>query len=367
MFTPTEINGMKLGNRFVRSATWEGMATQEGGVGPKLKETYVNLAKGGVGLIISSHTYIRMEGKAGPGQLGIYQDELVPEFRELTAAVHENGGKIIMQLAHAGKFASRKVTGLLPMVVSLYDEPGKPTGGERHELTRDDIGDIVSSFAQGARRAKDAGFDGVQIHAAHGYLLSQFLSPLFNRRLDEYGGEIDNRSRILLEVYRAIRESVGRDYPVMIKLNCSDFAENGLTLEESALVAGKLADVGLDAVELSGGLLTGGKLSPSRTGIASEEEEAYFATQARYFKKSISIPLILVGGIRSFQVSQKLVEDGTADYISISRPLIREPGLINRWRSGNFSKSECKSDNLCFGSAIKGNGVFCETKTREEK
>ncbi len=226
--------------------------------------------------------------------------------------------------------------------------------------------EIVAAFAQGALRAKAAGFDGVQIHSAHGYLLSQFLSPVFNRRQDEHGGDIHNRSRIHLEVYRAIRESVGGDYPVMMKLNCRTFVENGLTLDESLQVAGRLADAGLDAVELSGGLLTGGKLSPSRPGIGCEEEEAYFKQEASYFKQTMGIPLILVGGIRSFRVAEGLVETGVADYVSMSRPLIREPGLINRL-SGDHSRSECQSDNLCFATAMKGNGVHCATKNREEK
>lgn len=363
MFERTEINGMLLANRFVRSATWEGMASNDGAVTPKLIATMVDLAKGGVGLIISSHAYVRPEGQAGPWQLGVYKDELIPGLKEMTAAVHDSGGKIVMQLSHAGKFAPKKLIGQAPLVVSDYEEAGKTL---YHEITMQDIREIVNAFADGARRAKDAGFNGVQIHSAHGYLLSQFLSPVFNRRQDEYGGDIHNRSRIHIEVYQAIREAVGEDYPVLIKLNCKDFVENGLRLDDSLQVGRMLADVGLDAIELSGGLLTGGKLSPSRPGIKSEEEEAYFREEARYFKNAIGIPLILVGGMRSFQVAECLVEDGVADYISMSRPLIREPNLINRWKSGDRCRSECKSDNMCFRTGIKGNGIYCEMKNNEK-
>lgn len=363
VFERTEINGMSMKNRFVRSATWEGMAADDGAATPQLIATMADLAKGGVGLIISSHSYVRPEGQATPWQLGIYKDELISGLREMTAAVHENGGKVVMQLSHAGIFAPEQLTGQAVLVVSDSHEPGKSL---RREITAEDIRELVSAFADGARRAKVAGFDGVQIHSAHGYLLSQFLSPVFNRRQDEYGGDIHNRSRIHIEVYRAVREAVGPDYPVLIKLNCADFVENGLSLDDSLKVGRKLAEAGLDAIELSGGLLTGGKLSPSRPGIKSEEEEAYFREEARFFKKETGIPLILVGGMRSFQVAGRIVKDGIADYISMSRPFIRQPDLINRWKSGDYCRSECKSDNKCFRSGMTGKGICCEMKSSEK-
>ena len=359
MFEQTKINGMVLANRFVRSATWEGMAANDGGVTPKLIETMVNLAKGGVGLIITSHTYVEPAGQAGPMQLGIDKDELIPGFQEMTRAVHACGGKIVMQLAHAGRYAAKKLTGLTPQVVS--GEPGKPF----HEITKQDIQGLVAAFAAGASRAKAAGFDGVQLHSAHGYLLSQFLSPVFNRRRDEYGGDINNRSQVHRMVYKAIREAVGADYPVLIKLNCSDFVDNGLTLEDSLQVGRMLAELGMDAIELSGGLLTSTNLSPSRFGIKTEEDEAYFKEEALQFKKAIDIPLILVGGMRSFKIAERLVEDGIADYISMSRSLIREPDLINRWKKGDYSRAECVSCNGCFRAAALGNGVYCEIKNKK--
>jgi len=364
LFESSEINGMKLANRFVRSATWEGMASPEGAVTTKLIETMRTLAKGGVGLIISSHAYIRQDGQASPWQIGVYKDELIPELREMAAAVHEAGGRIVMQLAHAGHFAAEKLTGQTPLVVSNYEGLAKTP---RKEMTAHDIGELVAAFAEAARRAKSAGFDGVQIHSAHGYFLSQFLSPAFNRRSDNYGGTINNRARIHVETVKAIRNVVGNNYPVLIKMNCQDFSENGLGLEDSIIAANLLSDAGLDAIELSGGILTGGKLSPSRSGINSADKEAYFRDELRAFKKQIKIPLILVGGNRSIEVAEQLIGEGTADYISMSRPFIREPDLISRWKAGDRRKAECKSDNLCFEPGRDGKGIYCVTREREKK
>jgi 2,4-dienoyl-CoA reductase-like NADH-dependent reductase (Old Yellow Enzyme family) len=366
LFETSEINGMKLANRFVRSATWEGMAADDGACTPKLIDLMAGLAKGGVGLIVSSHAYVSPEGQAGPWQVGVYDDKLIPGLEEMTAAVHENGGKIVIQLAHAGYFANAKLTGQTPMAPSNAEGFAK---GPRQEMTADDIQGVVKAYGAAAKRAQTAGFDGVQIHSAHGYLLSQFLSPAFNHRKDEYGGGIDNRARALVEVLREIRQAVGREYPVLVKMNCQDFIDNGLQPEDS-LQAGKLlVENGIDAIELSGGVLISPKLSPSRMGIKSEEKEAYFQNEARAFKEEIKVPLILVGGNRSFQVAERLVNEGTADYISICRPLIREPGLINRWKSGDLSKATCVSDNMCFMPAMKGKGIYCltEEKIREKK
>ena len=230
LFEASEINGMKLANRFVRSATWEGMAADDGAVTPQLLTLTVDLSKGGVGLIISSHAYVRPEGQAGPRQLGVYKDELIPGLREMTGAVHDNGGKTVIQLAHAGNFAFAKLTGKTPWVPSAFEGLSK---GPRKQMTPKEIQEFITSFAEAAERARTAGFDGIQIHSAHGYLLSQFLSPIFNRREDDYGGDIRNRARIHLEVLEAVRRAVGHDYPILVKMNCRDFADNGLSLDDS--------------------------------------------------------------------------------------------------------------------------------------
>ena len=364
LFEPSEINGMKLANRFVRSATWEGMAADDGACTPKLIDLMAELAKGGVGLIITSHAYVSPEGQAGPWQLGVYKDELVSGLTEMTKAVHDHGGKIVIQLAHAGYFANAKLTGQTPIAPSNAEGFAK---GPRKEMNADEIQGVVKAYGAAAKRAQTAGFDGVQIHGAHGYLLSQFLSPAFNQRKDEYGGDIRNRTRALIEVLREIRQVVGKDYPVLVKMNCQDFIENGLQPEDSLQAGKMLVENGIDAIELSGGVLIGGKLSPSRMGIKSEEKEAYFQNEARTFKREVNAPLILVGGNRSFQVAERIVNEGVADYISLCRPLIREPDLVNRWKSGDLSKAACVSDNMCFEPARKGDGIYCLTEERERK
>jgi 2,4-dienoyl-CoA reductase-like NADH-dependent reductase (Old Yellow Enzyme family) len=363
LFDSTEINGMKLSNRFVRSATWEGMAAEDGACTPKLIDLMTRLAKGGVGLIISSHAYVLPDGQASPWQLGIYRDELVPGLQDMTDAVHENNGKIVIQLAHGGYYAHPKLTGKTPKAPSdarvLSNTP-------REEMTPNDIQQVIKAFQAAAQRAKDAGFDGIQIHSAHGYLLSEFLSPAFNQRTDEYGGKIQNRARVHIAVLQGVRQAVGDNYPVLIKMNCQDFIENGLPAEDSFEVAKMLVAEGIDAIELSGGILSSPKLSPSRLGIKKEDQEAYFREDARKFKSQIDVPLILVGGNRSFAVAEALVQEGVADYISMSRPFIREPDLIKRWKSGDLSKAACVSDNMCFEPG-RSQGIYCVTEERERR
>jgi 2,4-dienoyl-CoA reductase-like NADH-dependent reductase (Old Yellow Enzyme family) len=361
-FEPGEINGMKLKNRFVRSATWSGMASDEGACTPRLIELMAQLAEGGVGLIIPGHAYVSEEGKAGPWQLGAYSDELVSGLRDMTRMVHERGGRIVLQIAHSGFYAKEALTGRMPLAASVIEGLSK---SPKREMTGQDIRQVVTSFAQASARCRESGFDGVQIHAAHGYLLSQFLSPIFNKRTDTYGGSIQNRARMLLEVLQAVREAVGPDFPVLVKMNSQDFAENGLSLEDAVDVGVMLEERGIDAIELSGGLLTDPKLGPSRSGIKTEEKEAYFQHGARVFRERIDVPLILVGGIRSYEVAERLLAEGTSDYVSMCRPFIREPGLINRWKSGDLRKSECLSDNQCFKPAWEGKGIDCVTKKKD--
>lgn len=363
LFEKTAINRMSLQNRFVRAATWEGLATPEGAVTSGLIEMMVSLAKGGVGLIISSHSYVSREGQGTPWQLGVYRDELVAGLREMTSAVHENGGKIVMQLAHAGQYAEVKLTGKPALAVS---DPGDSSQGQTRVIRQDDIQHLVASYAQAAKRAVAAGFDGIEIHAGHGYLLSQFLSPAYNKREDAYGGPIENRTRIHFQIYHAIRDIVGEGFPILIKMNCADFIENGLTAEDSLQAAKLFAAAGFDAIEVSGGIIRTGKLSPSRPGITTEDKEGYFREYARRFKTEITTPLILVGGLRSFEVADRIVADGIADYISMSRPFIREPALIKRWQQGDRRKAACKSDNLCFNPGFEGKGIYCLTEEIEK-
>ncbi len=366
LFEPSTINGLKLANRFIRSATWEGLATDQGAVTEDLIKTMQTVARGGVGLIISGHAYIDRAGQAGTRQLGIYTDELLPGLEKMVSAVHSAGGKIVAQLAHAGYFASAKLSGLEPWAVSAEVDLME---GQRRSLSIEDIAEMVRSYVAAAKRAQAAGFDGIQIHSAHGYLLSQFLSPLFNRRTDQYGGSISNRVRIHSEILQAVRQAVGEAYPVMIKMNCSDFVDGGLVLEDAIAASIEIEQAGIDAIELSGGLLRTSMMgpSPSRAAINKPSKEAYHQNEAREFKAAVDVPLILVGGLRSLEVCEKLVEEGVADYFALSRPLIREPDLILRWQSGDRRPAECKSDNLCFRPGMVGDGVYCVTAQKEQE
>ncbi|MGB3223756.1 MAG: NADH:flavin oxidoreductase, partial [Desulforhopalus sp.] len=210
-----------------------------------------------------------------------------------------------------------------------------------------------------------SGFDGIQIHAAHGYLLSQFLSSHYNKRTDSYGGNLENRARLLLEAYKEIRQRVGKSFPVMAKINSEDFLENGITVEETIEVAHMLEDSGMDAIEMSGGTFESGKLIPSRVGTSkSEEREVYYRKAAETFKNKIGIPLILVGGFLSFNVVEEVVASGLADYVALSRPLIREPRLVGRWAGGDRVKALCISCNKCFSTLSTTEALHCAVEKK---
>ncbi len=362
LFETSNINAMQLSNRFVRSATWEGLAAEDGSCTADFKALYTELAKGGVGLIITSHTFVRADGKGSPRQLGLHKDELIPGLKDLTRAIHQYGSRVAVELSHAGILTSEQLTGAAPMVVSAVEDFSRGPG---RELTVEDIQQIADAFAQAAGRAVKAGFDAVQIHAAHGFLLNQFLSPAFNKRNDDYGGSINNRARALLEVLEKIRSSVGSDFPVLVKLNSEDFIDGGLTLVDSVRVGQMLQEAGIDAIEVSGGTIVTG--DHCRQDIDSKEKEAYWRDAAKVFKEKLHVPLILVGGVRSFQLAEQLVDQGYADYISMSRPFIREPDLVNRWASGDLGKATCLSDNLCRGPLLKGKGIYCVVEKGQRK
>jgi 2,4-dienoyl-CoA reductase-like NADH-dependent reductase (Old Yellow Enzyme family) len=362
LFEKSEINGTVMQNRVVRSATFEGMADEEGYPTAGLTDLINDLACGGVGLIITGHTFVQKEGRATPFQLALDRDECVSPIKKMTDSVHRNGGKIFVQLSHAGAFA-RPCTERLT-VLSVSETEGL-SGVSCREMSAAEIVDIVCCFGSAARRAKEAGFDGIELHAAHGYLFSQFLSPAFNHRTDAYGGSTKNRVKALVETVREIRNSVGKDYPLVVKMNGKDYIEGGMHEGESVMIGKILAEEGTDGIEVSGGLLTSRTKGPSRRGIESEEQEAYFSREARMIKKETGLPVILVGGIRSMAVAERIVEEGAADFIAMSRPFIREPDLVNRWKNGDCRKSACTSDNLCFRPTLTGKGLFCVSKSRE--
>jgi len=275
----------------------------------------------------------------------------------MTQAVHETGGRIVAQLYHGGVFANPQFTGQDPSGASVLNT-GDGTLGK--EMTIEQIRSVVVAFGEAAARAKKAGFDGVQIHGAHGYLVSQFLSPFFNHRADAYGGSIENRARLTLEIVQGIRETVGDGYPVMVKINADDFLPGGFNTDDMLQVAEWLEKAGVDAIELSGGTILGLATGNPNTSFSRVERNGlYYEDAAKRYRERVNVPLILVGGFRSLEESRRGVEQGIADYVSMARPFIRKPDLIKRWESGTSTGSACMSDNDCLFEGLKGNGVHC--------
>jgi len=366
LFEPAAIGKMILKNRMVRSATWEGMCYPDGRPTDKLIQYYSRLASGGVGLIITGYTYVCREGKQNPGKMGLYNDSFGSEYQKMTQAVHDAGGRIAMQLVHAGGQARSQYSGKTPVAPSgirTIQFPEKPL-----ELTQEQIRDIVRSFGIAALKAKYYGFDAVQIHGAHGYLVNQFLSPLTNQRKDQYGGSLENRSRFLMEVYDEIREKTGSDFPVCIKMNAADHLDGGLEPEDAVTVAEWLSQKGINAIEVSAGTGASGKKNPARSKIDAPEKEAYNLSFAQRIKEAVSCPVMVVGGFRSIDISIKAVDMDKMDFICFSRPLIREPDLPFKWQKGDVKQAACISCNGCFKPGLLKGGIFCiaEHKKRKE-
>ena len=360
LFEKVSINGMTLANRFVRSATWEGLASPEGFVTPKLTKRMVELAGNEIGLIISGYTFVSPEGQSSHGQLAIHDDRFVAGLWAMVEAVHKAGGKIALQIVHGGRFADPALTGLQSIGPSAVAKDGQTTC---RAMSKPDIANIISAFTRAAVRAKQAGFDAIQLHAAHGFLFSQFLSPALNQRTDEYGGTLENRVRFLLEVVRSIRKETGPAYPLLIKLNSEDFLEGGLTRDEAVQAAARLEAASVDAIEYSGGTVASPEMFlPVRPGkLKIPQDEVFYREAAKLYQAKVRIPLMLVGGIRSYETANDLIHGGVADYISLGRPLICEPGLVKRWHNGDRRGSECGSCNGCFAPASDGRGVYCVT------
>ncbi|KPL08888.1 MAG: hypothetical protein AMS26_23630 [Bacteroides sp. SM23_62] len=358
LFDSTRIGNISLKNRFICSATWLGKANHDGTCSPGLISSLLPIARSETGLLISEMAHVSANAQCAPFQMGVYDDSLLPGLKRLADFVHKAGSPAVMQLVHGGLFSIPLMyTGQEPLGPSVMVTPDGPVG---REMTKEEILETVGAFKEAAVRAQKAGFDGVQIHAAHGWLLSQFLSPFFNKRNDEYGGNIENRARIVLEITKSIMEAVGEQFPVLAKINSDDFLDGGFNTDEMLEVSAMLEKSGVNAIELSGGTIAGllsGNLDVSFSPTG--RKDVYYSEAAKRFKEKIKIPLILVGGIRFFETADKLVKEGTADYISLCRPLIREPGLISRWKSGDLRKSECISDSACFQPGMDGKGVHC--------
>ncbi|NQU63227.1 MAG: NADH:flavin oxidoreductase [SAR324 cluster bacterium] len=368
LFEPLEIGKLKIANRLVRSATYYALSDQDGFISDGSIELMKTLAEGDIGLIITGYAFVIKHGQVFPDMNGIDQDAHIPAYRKMTQAVHDRNGKIVMQIAHGGSLSTYAAKGDGDYVaVSLTD--ALPDYGRKPKvLTEDDIQTTIEAFGQAARRVQESGFDGVQIHGAHGYLVSEFLSPTTNQRQDRWGGSLENRSRFLVEVIRSIKRNVADDFPVLIKLGCRDYLDEGtgLTIEEGREVAQTVEKEGVSLIEISHGRI-GKTFRKSVLRIKAPEKEAYMLEAAKAIRSVVSIPICLVGGMRSMPVIEGILNDGIVDLVSLCRPFIREPGLVKRLKKGEKIVVDCISCWKCINPDKDGkNHVFCRQLHKQQ-
>ncbi|MDD1724424.1 MAG: NADH:flavin oxidoreductase [Methanospirillum sp.] len=321
LFDETRIGMMELKNRLVRSATWEAVADETGRPTPRLITVYRELAEGGVGLIITSATSITEDATRLHGMLGIPNDSYILAYRELTGMVHERGSPIIMQLSFTGRNGEMW-------------EPKDPSLQE--------IRSIVQSFGDAAFRAKLAGFNGVQIHSAHGFFLSRFLNCRNNTRTDGYGGDIQGRIRLLLEIYEEIRVRTGPDFSILVKINCSDFEGEDGVWDACRAACFHLAEAGVSGIEISGGV-SGSPFPPPEIQYG----ESVFRDYAAEIAEKVTVPVILVGLNRTPLVLRSILNTTRIGYFSLSRPLIRQPDLPGIWQADQGQPAACISCDGC--------------------
>ena len=367
LFEPVRIQNLELKNRFVRSATFEGCGDDQGNPTQRLITLYEALGRGGVGLIITGIVYVHPSGAISPIQTSLARDDHIPAWQRVTRAVHQQGAAVAAQLFHAGLEAGRMLQplGREALAPSRMDHPLFPFA--HRAMTDAEIQELVRAFGEAAARARAAGFDAVQLHGAHGYLLSQFLSPLTNQRQDIWGGTLEDRLTFHREVYYNIRARVGEDFPVLIKLGVQDQVPGGMGLKEGKAAARILAELGFDALEISQGLRgTDYEDTEFRTRILAPGREAYFRSWCRDIQKGVGVPTMMVGGLRSIEMMEQVIADREADFISMSRPLIREPHLIRDWEREDRRRPACISCNKCLEALRKRTPLHCVMAVREE-
>jgi 2,4-dienoyl-CoA reductase-like NADH-dependent reductase (Old Yellow Enzyme family) len=359
LFEPYRIGRLDLKNRFVRSATWDSSADSSGAVTDESVALYSKLAKGGVGLIVTGFAFVSLLGQAMSRQYGVHTDDMIPGLRRLVQVVHHEGIKIALQIVHAGiNSIYLPRIGVATLAVSSKKEISKA----HREMTDVEIEGIISDFATAAMRARKAGFDAIQLHGAHGYLMSQFLSPLFNHRTDRWGGSVENRRRFHLEVVRRVRQEIGTDFPLLIKFGVQDDMKGGLPISEGLETAQQMIAKGIEAIEVSAGAGLR-KAAPVRK--RGEPEHVPFRERAAALKREVTVPVILVGGIRHLETAKNIVDSGDADLVSMCRPFIREPGLIARWQRGETWPATCISCHKCH--PVKKEIVQCKEELRLRK
>jgi NADPH2 dehydrogenase len=321
LLKPLTVQSMTLANRLVMPPMGTAKADADGKVSQALLDHYAEKSRGGyISLIIIEHSFITPEGRAKGGQLSVSDDATIPGLRKLADVIHRNGSRAAMQINHVGSAALEKVTGATPLGPSAVANPRR--GDMPREMSRKDIGDIVKAFKDAGRRVKEAGFDSVEIQSAHGYLLNQFLSPLTNKRTDEYGGDIADRIRIHLQVIEAVRSAVGPDFPVQVRLGASDYTEGGTTIEESKFASRSFEKAGVNMIHISGGFV--GYTPPGITG------QGYFAPLSEAVKSAVSIPVILTGGITEVEAAEKLLVEKKADLIGVGRAISQDSTWAER-------------------------------------
>jgi len=389
LFQEGRIGKLLLPNRFVRSATFEAMAEEDGSATPRIARFYRKLAAGGVGLAITGHMYVQFEGRGHPLQIGIHDDAMLPGLSLLASTVHEAGGRIFFQLSHAGRQTTSRYTGVKPAGPSAMGKD--PVYFERcRAMTEEEIQETISAFGQAARRAAQAGADGIQLLAAHGYLLSEFLSPFFNRRKDRWGGNAENRFRLLQEVVLEVKRNVPADYPVCVKLNGNDHTiGRGVSPRLAATYAAWLSALGVDAVEVSAGSIVYSFAGTIRGTIPAGElvrtlpflirapawlvlkamqriwpySEGYNMSATREIRAAApELTLIAVGGFNELSAMEEALAGGTADFIALGRPLVENPRLVNEFKEGRRRATDCIHCNRCFAALAYNRPLSCYVK-----
>ncbi|MFA9399004.1 MAG: NADH:flavin oxidoreductase [Clostridiaceae bacterium] len=304
-----------LHNRLVMPPMATSKSQENGKISKNLLNYYDEKTKGGyIGLVIIEHSYITKQGKAHEKQLSIADNADLEGLEQLANIIHKNGSKTIMQINHAGSAANKEVTGCAVVGPSAAKNPRR--GNIPNELEKGDIKNIIEEFKNAVLRVKQAGFDGVEIHSAHGYLLNQFLSPLSNKRQDEYGGDLLSRIKIHIDIIKVVRQAVGEDFPIFLRLGACDYMDGGTTIEDSKIAAKEFEKAGLDILDISGGF--------SGYSINSNNEQGYFSPLTKAIKEVISIPVILTGGITEASACENLLEEEKADLIGVGRAIYKD-------------------------------------------
>ena len=366
LFEPFKIGTTELKNRIVMPPMATNFSAEDGSVTKRLKNYYVERARGSVGLIIVEGAYVEPRGKGSVRQLAVDHDNKIPGLRELAMAVHANGAKVALQLFHGGRQSHSSIIGTQP--VSPSEVYCRLTRETPRALAVKEIKDVVEAFAEAARRTKEAGFDAVEIHGAHGYLINQFLSPLTNKRTDQYGGDVKGRTRFLLEILERVREKVGSGYPVLCRINGDDYIEGGITLEEAKAIAKMLEAGGVDALHISGGIYD----SPVPVTTAPMVlPRGHMVHLAAGIKGVVNVPVIAVGRINDPELAEEILQQGKADLVSMGRALLADPYLPKKAAAGALDEiNRCTACDECISRLFFNEEIACSVNAalgREEE